>query len=585
MPSLNKRRRSLKNKKRRRGGRIPAVAVSNVAIKIPDLGNNSIPTSSPTEDDYSLKSFTDNAKELSNQTSSPTEDHYSLKSFIDMAEKLSVKFPSDEVLNGKINANPKTDRDNAINLTSRLYSKIKDAQDFDTIISGFGDLAVDEVEKVIKENDIKPPKAWTTDFNVLKDKLVIARNMNTEDDESVLNTLKELFPYSKFKNEGIHKLTPQEIKVSGEPPNMFKEFIMRDQSGGGKSRSNSKRKSKRMSKRKSKRKGGRSKNKNKTKRKSKRKSGGNGRLNIWGAPGRGETSRFSIIFWILVYFFTICSAFFMLITTFRIQPGAQPLGDTLVSVFDHGPTSREAGMATARAGLAYTFTYAHHALDMIVHFAFGRRPMRYVTDTMGWSAVSHAFLNDNNRLMSNALNRMSTLIIDWSLYLLMGVIYVVYSIRSIRANPEEKQQINRNLMKWLTMISLIKTILRVCWGLLLRQAAYNSQPDLALSLLQRVMGWWGSSHDLWLNVDGIVTWDAAIMMPISYFLLQGRSLQEYLGVGTVGALRGPRMPQLGYGSGGGGGGSGTPQLPPDSDTWTQDKLQQWFWKHYPMGNR
>ena len=127
MPYLNKRRRSLKNKKRRRSGRIPAVAVSNVAIKVPDLGNNSSPTSSPTEDDYSLKSF------------------------IDMAEKLSVKFPSDEVLNVKINENTETVRDNAINLTSRLYSKIKDAQDFDTIISGFGYIAVDEVEKVMEE--------------------------------------------------------------------------------------------------------------------------------------------------------------------------------------------------------------------------------------------------------------------------------------------------------------------------------------------------------------------------------------------------------------------------------------------------
>jgi hypothetical protein len=574
MPSLNKRRRSSKNKRRRRGGLVERGR--SVESQDPEL-------------------FKQNPIQSLKHTPSPTEDDYSLKSFIDRAKELSARFPSDEVLNEKIIDDPKTVHDNAINLTSRLYSKIKNAQDFDTIISGFGGLALEEVANVLKlmkknDPDFEPPKAWTTDFNDLNKKLDIARNMNTDTDESVLNTLKELFPNSKFNEDDIHNLTPQDIKVSGEPPKLFEKINMTNQGGGSKS------------KRKSKRKGGRSKNKNKTKRKSKRKSGGNGRLNIWGPPRRGETSHFTIINWILGYFFIIClcSAFF--ITTFRNQHGDQPLRDTLVSMFDHGPTSTEAGRAAGRAGLGYTFTYAHHALDMIVHFAFGRIPMRYVDDVMAWSAVSHAFLSDNNRLMSNTLNRVSTLIIDWSLYLLMGVIYVVYFIRIIGAKPEEKRQIDRNLMKWLTMISLIKTILRVCWGLLLRQAAYNSQPDIALSLLQRVMGW-GSSHNLWLNVHGIVTWDAVIMMPISYYLLQGRTLPEYLGVGTVGALSdgsggGGTPLQLGYGSGGGGGSGGgsgwmegarrwwgTPQLPSNWNSMTQEEQEIWFQNNYPMGNQ
>ena len=521
MPSLHKRRRTSKNKKKRRGGRVEVAAPMSSMVSVPP------------------ESFTDKTKKLT--VNSTPKDDYTLTSFTDRAKELTDRFPSDEVLNEKINEHPKTVRDNAVNLTSRLYTKIKDSQDLGTIISGFGDLALEEVEKVMKENNIETSEAWMNDFNILKDKLEIAGKMNTNTDESVLATLKELFPKSNFTKDDIHKLTPQDIKVSGEPPKMFKEFIMTDQGGGSKS------------KRKSKRKGGRSKNKNKTK----RKTGGNGRLNIWGPPGRGETSRFSIIFWILVYFFTICSVFFMVITTFRIQPGDQPFRDMVVSVFDYGPTSTETGRAIARTGLGYAFTYAHHALDMIVHFAFGRKPVRYHDDLVGWWHVRDAFLADNNREMSSALNWMSTLIIDWSLYMLGGVIYVIYFIRSIRATRQEKQQINRNLMKWLTMISLIKTILRVCWGLLLRQAAYNSQPDLALSLLQRIMGW-GGGHDLWLNVNGLVTWDTAITMPISYFLLQGRSLQQFIGDGGG-------IPQLGVGSGGGGGGS-RPRLEYRSDS-------------------
>ena len=539
MPSLNKRRRSLKNKKRTRGGAVPAVAAGSDTVREnPHLAN------SP------------NAMLMSPPVKSPNL----------AGTKTQGVNPFDYIM------------EEHLKLFDTLRDKIVEekATDLPTLIDAFSNFVIEQIRSMPEEvKAANQVERHITEFEKLRTDV---KNKKVTVDQTNL-------PFSN--------LTPEELNLFDPFVNAMKPFVnamkgevKETQSGGQRNKVGG-----------AKTKKARKKSKRRKTSKRRRGAGGPDAAMVLQDPnrgtGRGRRSR--LIFGLIVAFIVIGWAY--LYTFLRSSYENQYFTGNL-SVAQEAFASNQTIFQRLR-GLVFAIGTqdASNAFDTLntiffamSNFSGGWVPLpvhhtRHTQDIGNWLA---------NPQSATSIYHIKFMFIDMVMFLIYMIGFIQYHGRLLfSTTDDQKQDVTRDWEIIQGQIIAIKMLMNACsvgfWWAAYGATIASAPPRAALQ-----------SPPAFANHPSITGADAGQgqLLTLMHNALIGFGNAGVARIGNVLNLQSNArggMAQLSYGSGGGGtplqlgdgsgGGSGTPQLPPDSDTWTQDKLQQWFWKHYPMGNR